>query len=68
MIVLSERNLRVLLAKLEGYPPNSNCMIGGGSGAPGVFVKAEPDDVHYGGRGYPPGVMHPDTEERIVRE
>ena len=72
-IILSRRNLQSLLAKLDGHPPDSACMIGGGSDALGFFVKAEEDDVHYADRvvpsGWKPyGVMHPDTERAIRKE
>lgn len=50
LVVLSRRNLLTLLAKLDGHPPNSACTIGGGTDAPGLFVKAEEDDVHYASR------------------
>lgn len=62
-IVLSRRNLVALLAKLDGFPSASACTIGGGSEAPGVYVRAEEDDVHYRYRAA--GRMHPDTEEKI---
>ena len=54
-----------LLAKLDGNPPESMCMIYGGSDAPGLLVKAEEDDVHYVNR--PAGRMHPDTEGLITK-
>lgn len=66
-IVLSRRNLRSLLAKLDGNPPESFCTIVGGKDAPGVVVRAEPDDVHYGSRGFTAGPMHPDTEAALHR-
>lgn len=63
-LVLSRRNLLALLAKLDGYPPNSYCEIGGGEDAPGFRVTAEEDSVHYANR--PPGAMHSDTEARVA--
>jgi len=67
-LILSRRNLLSLLAKLDGHPPDSACIIGGGTDALGFFVKAEEDDVHYADRGYPKwGEMHPDTEEAMKR-
>ncbi|MBA3585140.1 MAG: hypothetical protein H0W36_11550 [Gemmatimonadetes bacterium] len=30
-----------------------------------LIVRSENDDEHYGGRLFPPGVMHPDTEAFI---
>ena len=66
-MILSRRNLKTLLAKLDGHPQNSACTIGGGVDAPGLFVVAEEDDVHYADRVVPQGMtkwgpMHPDTE------
>ena len=68
-VILSERNLKTLLAKLGGSPPNSACTISYDT-RDGVhlFVTAEPDDIHYANpeRDTPvPGLMHPDTEERL---
>ena len=68
-VIVSERNLKALLAKLEGYPRASACTITYDT-RDGVrlFVTAEPDDIHYANpeRDLPfPGEMHPDTEERI---
>lgn len=65
VIVLSRRNLLTLLTKLDGYPPNSYCMISGGTDAPGVVIRAEEDHIHYDDR--PAGEMHPDTEQRVTR-
>lgn len=62
-IVLSRRNLMTLLAKLDGFPSASACTIARGSDAPGVYVRAEEDDIHYRYRAA--GVMHPDTEEKL---
>lgn len=69
-VILSRRNLRTLLAKLDGNPPNSACTIIGGTDAPGLFVVAEEDEVHYADRLVPNGMtkygpMHPDTERAI---
>ena len=64
-IVLSRRNLKALLAKLDGNPPDSKCAILGGVDAPGIVVKAEEDDVHYGSRGFPPGQMVDETEAAL---
>jgi hypothetical protein len=59
-IVLSARNLKVLLSKLA--LPDSACTIT----MDGVFVSAEPDAQHYQGRA--PGEMHPVTEQMLLRE
>jgi hypothetical protein len=68
-VTLSERNLRALLAKLGGSPPNSACTLSYDTRDGLVlYVTAEPNDIHYTNpeRDTPvPGTMHPDTEERI---
>ena len=56
-IVLSERNLRALLAKLR--QPGSARTLVGGSDAPNVVVCSEGDDEHYHDRS--PGVVHDET-------
>lgn len=63
ILVLSRRNLLTLLAKLDGFPENSACMIQGGSEALGIIVKAEEDSIHYADR--PFGAMHDETEQAI---
>jgi hypothetical protein len=67
-VTLSERNLRALLAKLGGSPPNSACTLSYDTRDGLVlYVTAEPNDIHYTNpeRDTPvPGTMHPDTEER----
>ena len=67
-IALSRRNLLTLLAKLEGHPPRSACTISfpGAAEEPALVVTAEPDDLHYGRRAAPPGLMHPETEAWIA--
>ena len=65
-VVLSERNLRALLAKLAGHPPDSACTLQYVT-KDGVFlsVHAEPDTAHYNNpeRDSPkPGELHPATE------
>jgi hypothetical protein len=68
-VALSERNLKALLAKLQGHPPDSSCTISYAVPDLGwLYVTAEPDAVHYANpeRDTPePGEMHPDTEERL---
>jgi hypothetical protein len=67
-ITLSQRNLLALLAKLDGYPPDSVCTITTtGPDGPMLVVHAEDDEEHYGERPEPPGPMVPDTEARIRR-
>jgi hypothetical protein len=63
VMVLSRKNLEVLLEKLDGHPPNSACTIMGGLDAPGWLVRAEENDVHYLDR--EAGFMHPDTEDAV---
>ena len=67
-VALSERNLKTLLAKLGGSPPNSACTLTYDTRDGLVLiVKAEPDAIHYANpeRDSPvPGAMHPHTEER----
>lgn len=62
-VVLSRRNLLTLLAKLDGFPPDSECSIVGGYEAPNIWLRAEEDEVHYAHR--QAGEMHPITEVRI---
>ena len=67
-VTLSERNLRALLAKLHGSPPESACTIAYPTrDGPTLWVSAEPDAVHYlhPERDVPgiAGAMHPETEE-----
>ncbi len=71
-VVLSERNLRSLLAKLDGHPPGSACMLEYdsrlGGGYVHLVVGAEPDEVHYANaeRDFPAGTMHPETEDAVL--
>lgn len=70
-VYLSERNLRSLLAKLQGNPPDSACTIEYQTrGGVTLSVTAEPDDAHYGNPerdvvGWR-GPMHPDTEKALL--
>lgn len=57
--MLSRRNLEALIAKLDGYPLDSHCTIE----RDGIYVKAEPDEIHYADR--IPGEMHTSTELRM---
>lgn len=57
---LSERNLKALLAKVQGHPPNSRCLLMGD----GFMVIAQKDEEHYDNRPAP-GPMHPETEAEI---
>ena len=65
-VYLSERNLKALLAKVQGHPPDSACTIEyvTREGLT-LIVTAEPDDVHYGNPERVlsvAGPMHPATE------
>lgn len=61
-IELTRRNLRTLLAKLDGNPPDSACeIVKLSEDLTGYWsIKAVEDHDHYADR--PPGAMHPDTE------
>ncbi len=69
-VALSRRNLKILLAKLDGSPPNSACTIYyEGRDGKVLWVTAEEDDVHYANpeRDLPRGgTMHPATEDAIA--
>lgn len=67
VVTLSRRNLQVLIEKLNGNPPNSACTIYTQDDTEGLrlVVHAEEDAEHYRQRPYPPGVMHPDTEDAL---
>ncbi len=70
-VFLSRRNVETLLAKLDGYPPDSACTIVGPALYDEAFaVTAEEDCPHYDheSRGEvrgEAGTMHPDTEIEI---
>ena len=68
-LVVSRRNLRALLAKLDGHPPGSACTLIAPAHYGLVLISAEEDEVHYAnlervsaGIGEVPGSMHSDTE------
>lgn len=65
VLVASRTNLLSLLAKLDGHPPGSACILEGGSEAAGIRLKAEEDDVHYAHRDR--GLMHEKTEKEVLR-
>lgn len=66
-IELTRRNLRSLLAKLDGHPPNSACtIISPDDHEVTVVVTAVEDVKHYGSRR--PGAMIEDTEQELQRE
>ena len=66
-ITLSRRNLRALIAKLDGHPKPSACEIMKGDDEGYlVRVRAEEDAEHY--TKMQPGPMHPETEAEIKEQ
>lgn len=63
-VVLSRRNIEVMLAKLNGHPPDSLLTALGGGEAEGLILRVEENDIHYGDRPY--GRAHPDTEAAVA--
>lgn len=64
VVYLSRRNLEVLLAKLDGNPPDSACTIFREfDRSTTLVVMAQENDAHYGDR--KPGPMHETTERAI---
>jgi hypothetical protein len=61
-VELTRRNLRALLAKLDGNPPDSMCTIVDPYDQ--IAVKAVEDSEHYADRS--PGPMTPETEEVLA--
>lgn len=65
-VFLSERNLKSLQAKLDGFPEYSHCtIVYKTADGKTLYVAAETDAVHYANpeRDDPtPGKMHPATE------
>lgn len=57
-VELTRRNLKSLLAKLDGHPPDSMCTLVDPDNK--IAVKAVEDAAHYADRS--PGPMHDDTE------
>ena len=67
-VTLSRRNLKTLLAKLDGFPPESACEIFKefGPDVGHLHVRVEEDEPHYKKTElHYPGFMHPETEARI---
>ena len=67
-VALSRRNLKALLAKLDGHPPGSAKTLSYPMANGDVlWVTAEEDDAHYSHpeREAPAGAMHPETETRL---
>lgn len=71
-VFLSERNLRSLLVKLNGFPANSACTLKYQmKDGTLLVVTAELDSVHYAHPerdAPPPGPMHETTEAALTRE
>jgi hypothetical protein len=69
-ITLSRSNLCGLLAKLDGHPPSSACMIAKDTDIGFLTVHAEEDATHYdASRGLGMrGQMHPETEAAIAEK
>lgn len=66
-VYLSRSNLKALLAKLDGYPEHSGCTIYRVcENGVALSVVAQEDEEHYASRKTGRGIMHPDTEERVV--
>jgi len=65
-VTLSRRNLRSLLAKLDGHPPDSFCTIVKDTARGRLIVRAVEDEVAY--RDDRCGIMHPATEVRLFTE
>ena len=65
-VKLSERNLRTLLLKRAGHPPNSACALQRFTEDDILLtVTVEDDEVHYEGRPEA-GEMHPETERELA--
>lgn len=66
-LVLSERNVRALLAKLSGYPDlSARTIIKSAEDGSRVAVTIAPDSEVYANR--QPGGMHPATEQAIAHK
>lgn len=68
-VVLSHRNLLALLQKLS-MPGSARTLFSANGYRDGemvddidLVVSAEDDEPHYASRGFPPGLMHPVTEQ-----
>lgn len=60
-VELTRRNLRALLAKLDGHPPDSTCtLVFSGM----IAVTSVEDSAHYSTR--PPGALDDETEAALT--
>lgn len=68
-VYLSRRNLRTLLAKLDGYPEwTAATLFFDQPETPRLWVIGEEDEAHYSHpsrEGMGAGIMHPETEDRL---
>lgn len=64
-LVLSERNLLAMLAKVNDSESARTIQRFSDDGSMLFVVRAEPNDQHYGDR--VPGEMHPRTERKLER-
>jgi hypothetical protein len=72
-VTLSERNILALFQKL-GMPGSARTLASAHAYRDGelvddliLVVDAEDDDEHYGERDFPPGPMHPQTEQFLAQ-
>jgi hypothetical protein len=72
-VTLSERNLLALLQKLA-MPGSARTLASAHAYRHDelvddltLVVQVEDDDAHYGERGFPPGPMHPQTEQFLAQ-
>jgi hypothetical protein len=66
VVTLSRRNLLALLHKLE-LPGSARAMLCHDCPEGWMLeLRVESDEDHYGGRPFPPGEMHPETEAFVA--
>lgn len=66
VVELTRRNLKTLLAKLDGHPRRSAGQILKHVDDRIVVIQAVEDEAHYSDR--PAGMMHPETEQAMSDE
>ena len=65
-IELSRRNIKSLLAKLNGHPPSSRCtLVRPCENGLYLEIKAVENDTHYSKPDREPEPMHPSTEAQL---
>lgn len=65
-VTLSERNILALLAQIRDPNRAAAALVRGGDPSvdePTILVQGQPDDLHYGTREDPPGIMRVGTEK-----